>query len=293
MAKNIYVGNLPYETTSDDLVELFQSYGSVISAQVVMDRFSGRSRGFGFVEMSNDGEAQAAIDALNGQPYGSRPLTVNEARPRTDAPRRGGGGGGGGYGGGGGVAVVAGVAAATAAAVAATAAGGGGYGGGGGGYGGGGGDLLSPPPEPAPGEPSPGFKSERQGPSGYASTVRCRQLRPAPLGGTGRHSVYWRIPTACGFHGGSSVMRPGWTLSGAMRANRSTPGIGTEAMASPCSAARPSCGRRLARPSAIIPHDGRARQARPSDESGARESARRNSRRLPTSSQSDGRNGLW
>ena len=101
MAKNIYVGNLPYETTSDDLVELFQPYGSVISAQVVMDRFSGRSRGFGFVEMADDGEAQAAIDALNGQPYGSRPLTVNEARPRTDAPRRGGGGGGG-YGGGGG-----------------------------------------------------------------------------------------------------------------------------------------------------------------------------------------------
>src|SRR5215831_13398237 len=100
MAKNIYVGNLPYETTSDDLLELFQAYGSVISSQVVMDRFSGRSRGFGFVEMSNDSEAQAAIDALNGQPYGNRPLTVNEARPRTDAPRRGGGGGGGGgYGG--------------------------------------------------------------------------------------------------------------------------------------------------------------------------------------------------
>ena len=88
MAKNIYVGNLPYETTSDDLLELFQTYGSVISAQVVMDRFSGRSRGFGFVEMSDDGEAQAAIDALNGQPYGNRPLTVNEARPRTDTPRR-------------------------------------------------------------------------------------------------------------------------------------------------------------------------------------------------------------
>src|SRR5579885_2896590 len=115
MAKNIYVGNLPYETTSDDLLELFQSYGQVVSAQVVMDRFSGRSRGFGFVEMANDNEAQAAIDALNGQPYGNRPLTVNEARPRTDTPRRGGGGGGG-YGGGGG-----------------------GYGGGGGGYGGGGG----------------------------------------------------------------------------------------------------------------------------------------------------------
>lgn len=126
MAKNIYVGNLPYETTSDDLLELFGTYGSVVSAQVVMDRFSGRSRGFGFVEMSDDGEAQAAIDALNGQPYGNRPLTVNEARPRTDAPRRSGGGGGGGYGGGGGGGGYGG-------------GGGGGYGGGGGGYGGGGG----------------------------------------------------------------------------------------------------------------------------------------------------------
>src|SRR5436305_13153549 len=94
MAKNIYVGNLPYETTGDDLVQLFQPYGTVISGQVVMDRFSGRSRGFGFVEMADDTEAQAAIDALNGQPYGGRPLTVNEARPRTDAPRRDYGGGG-------------------------------------------------------------------------------------------------------------------------------------------------------------------------------------------------------
>ena len=102
MAKNIYVGNLPYETTSDDLLELFQSYGSVVSAQVVMDRFSGRSRGFGFVEMSNDDEAQSAIDALNGQPMGGRPLTVNEARPRDDRGGGGGGGGRGGYGGGGG-----------------------------------------------------------------------------------------------------------------------------------------------------------------------------------------------
>jgi hypothetical protein len=76
MAKNIYVGNLPYETTGEDLVELFQPYGSVISGQVVMDRFSGRSRGFGFVEMTDDHEAQAAIDALNGQTYGGRPLTV-------------------------------------------------------------------------------------------------------------------------------------------------------------------------------------------------------------------------
>src|SRR5688500_12650990 len=68
MAKNIYVGNLPYSTTGDDLVELFQAYGSVTSGQVIIDKFSGRSRGFGFVEMSNDDEAQAAIDALNGSP---------------------------------------------------------------------------------------------------------------------------------------------------------------------------------------------------------------------------------
>ncbi len=97
MGKNIYVGNLPYETTGDDLVELFQTHGTVSSGQVIIDKFSGRSRGFGFVEMSQDDEAQAAIDALNGTPYGGRPLTVNEARPREE---RGGGGSGGGGGGG-------------------------------------------------------------------------------------------------------------------------------------------------------------------------------------------------
>jgi cold-inducible RNA-binding protein len=117
MGKNIYVGNLPYDTTGDDLVQLFQTYGTVTSGQVIIDKFSGRSRGFGFVEMANDDEAQAAIDALNGTPFGSRPLTVNEARPREDRGGRGGGGGGGGYGGGGR----------------------GGYDGGRGGYGGGGG----------------------------------------------------------------------------------------------------------------------------------------------------------
>src|SRR5215210_2770347 len=123
MGKNIYVGNLPFDTTGDDLVELFQVYGTVTSGQVIIDKFSGRSRGFGFVEMANDDEAQAAIDALNGSPFGNRPLTVNEARPREE---RGGGGGGGrgGYGGGGGRGGYGG--------------GGGGYGGGGGGYGGGG-----------------------------------------------------------------------------------------------------------------------------------------------------------
>jgi RNA recognition motif-containing protein len=130
MGKNIYVGNLPYDTTGDDLVELFQSYGTVTSGQVIIDKFSGRSRGFGFVEMANDGEAQAAIDALNGTPYGGRPLTVNEARPREERGGGGGGGrgpGGGGYGGGGGGRGGYG------------GGGGGGYGGGGGGYGGGGG----------------------------------------------------------------------------------------------------------------------------------------------------------
>ena len=105
MGKNIYVGNLPYDTTGDDLVELFRAYGTVTSGQVIIDKFSGRSRGFGFVEMSDDAEAQAAIDALNTAPYGGRPLTVNEAKPREDrgGGRGGYGGGGGGSGGGGGL----------------------------------------------------------------------------------------------------------------------------------------------------------------------------------------------
>src|SRR5437763_5603855 len=111
--KNIYVGNLSWETSSDDLLALFQEHGKVGRAQVVTDRETGRSRGFGFVEMENDDEAAAAIAALNGQQHQGRPLTVNEAKPREG----GGGGGGGGRRGGGG----------------------GGYGGGGGGYGGGGG----------------------------------------------------------------------------------------------------------------------------------------------------------
>src|SRR3954467_3303089 len=102
MGKNIYVGNLPYDTTGDDLVQLFQTYGTVTSGQVIIDKFSGRSRGFGFVEMANDDEAQAAIDALNSTPYGGRPLTVNEARPREERGGGGGGGGRGGYSGGGG-----------------------------------------------------------------------------------------------------------------------------------------------------------------------------------------------
>ena len=90
MAKNIYVGNLSWECTADDLLALFQEHGNVARAQVITDRESGRSRGFGFVEMDNDGEAQKAIDALNGTDFRGRPLTVNEAKPREE---RGGGGG--------------------------------------------------------------------------------------------------------------------------------------------------------------------------------------------------------
>jgi len=133
MAKNIYVGNLTWDTTADDLLALFQQHGAVARAQVITDRETGRSRGFGFVEMDNDTEAQNAIDKLNGTPFRGRPLTVNEARPREE---RGGGGGGGrgGYGGGGG-----GRGGYGGGGGGGRRSGGGGYGGGGGGYGGGGG----------------------------------------------------------------------------------------------------------------------------------------------------------
>jgi len=96
MAKKLYVGNLPFSMTDGELEQLFSAHGSVSSAQVISDRDTGRSKGFGFVEMSNDSEAQAAIDALNGSQQGGRALTVNEARPKENR------GGGGGYGGGGG-----------------------------------------------------------------------------------------------------------------------------------------------------------------------------------------------
>mgnify|MGYP001398943367 CR=1 FL=1 len=97
MATRLYVGNLAYSVRDENLQELFSQFGTVRSAQVISDRESGRSKGFGFVEMDNDQEAQAAIDGLNGKPHEGRPLTVNEARPRED---RGGRGGGGGFGGG-------------------------------------------------------------------------------------------------------------------------------------------------------------------------------------------------
>src|SRR5436305_11298416 len=123
MGKKLYVGNLSYDIDSSELEQLFGAHGQVVSAQIINDRDTGRSKGFGFVEMSSDEEAQAAIAALNGQQHNGRALTVNEARPREERPGGGGGGGGrGGYGGGGG-----------------SGGGRGGYGGGGGSGGGGGG----------------------------------------------------------------------------------------------------------------------------------------------------------
>jgi cold-inducible RNA-binding protein len=103
---NIYVGNLSYDATERDLESTFAPYGAVTSARIATDRDTGRARGFGFVDMPNQAEAEAAIAALNGSQMQGRTLTVNEARPREDRPRGGGGGGyggsGGGYGGGGG-----------------------------------------------------------------------------------------------------------------------------------------------------------------------------------------------
>ena len=93
MGKKLYVGNLSYNVSSSDLEAMFAAHGTVQSAEVIMDRETGRSKGFGFVEMGSDQEAQAAISALNGQDQGGRALTVNEAKPRE--PRSGGGGGGG------------------------------------------------------------------------------------------------------------------------------------------------------------------------------------------------------
>ena len=106
MGKKLYVGNLGYGVTDNDLVTMFEPHGTVESAQIIMDRDTGRSKGFGFVEMKTDQEAQAAIAALNGKEVEGRALTVNEARPRPEGGRGGGGGGRdrgrGGYGGGGG-----------------------------------------------------------------------------------------------------------------------------------------------------------------------------------------------
>lgn len=96
MSKKIYVGNLAYGVRNEDLTRLFSQYGTVLQARVIKDRDSGRSKGFGFVEMENDSECQAAIDGLNGKEFEGRVLTVNEARAKDE--RGGGGGGGGGRG---------------------------------------------------------------------------------------------------------------------------------------------------------------------------------------------------
>ena len=119
MGNKLYVGNLPYSFRDEDLQQAFAAHGTVTSAKVMMERDTGRSKGFGFVEMGSDAEAQDAVNGMNGQQYGGRGIVVNEARPMEPRPPRSGGfgGGGGGYGGGGG----------------------GGRSGGGGGYGGGGG----------------------------------------------------------------------------------------------------------------------------------------------------------
>ena len=96
MSKNIYVGNLPFSTTSEELRAEFERYGTVANAEVIKDRETGRSRGFGFVEMVDDAQADAAVAALSGADMGGRKLTVNEAKPREERPRRSGGGYGGG-----------------------------------------------------------------------------------------------------------------------------------------------------------------------------------------------------
>ena len=131
MGNKLYVGNLPYSFRDEDLQQAFAAHGSVSSAKVMMERDTGRSKGFGFVEMGSDAEAQAAINGMNGQQFGGRGLVVNEARPMEPRPPRSGGGGGGyggGYGGGGGGGYGGGAGGGRS--------GGGGYGGGAGGGGG-------------------------------------------------------------------------------------------------------------------------------------------------------------
>lgn len=93
MAKKLYVGGLPYATTEDELRDAFSQAGAVESASIIMDRMSGRSKGFGFVQMTSDEDAQKAIDLWNGKDFGGRTLTVNEARPMEERPRGNGGGG--------------------------------------------------------------------------------------------------------------------------------------------------------------------------------------------------------
>jgi RNA recognition motif-containing protein len=156
MGKKLYVGNLPYSVRDGDLEQAFGQFGAVTSAKVMMERDTGRSKGFGFVEMGSDEEAQSAINGMNGQPLGGRSVVVNEARPMEERPPRSGGGGfggggrregGGGYGGGGG---------------------GGGYGGGGGGRREGGGESgFRSPYGSGPRGGGNGGGGRREGGGGY------------------------------------------------------------------------------------------------------------------------------
>jgi hypothetical protein len=132
MGNKLYVGNLPYQVRDSDLEEAFGQFGAVTSAKVMMERETGRSKGFGFVEMGSEADAQAAINGMNGQSMGGRSIVVNEARPMEQRPRTGGFGGGGGPGGGGG------------GGGSGRREGGGGYGGRGGGGGGQDGGFRSP-----------------------------------------------------------------------------------------------------------------------------------------------------
>jgi hypothetical protein len=171
MGNKLYVGNLPYSVRDGDLEQAFGEFGAVTSAKVMMERDTGRSKGFGFVEMGNDNEAQAAINGMNGQPLGGRNVVVNEARPMEARPPRSGGGGfggprreGGGTGFGGG--------------------GGGGYGGGGGGFGGG-------------REGGGGYGGGREGGGGYGGSGR------GDGGGGGRgEGGGFRSPYGAGPRGG-------------------------------------------------------------------------------------------
>jgi hypothetical protein len=159
MGNKLYVGNLPYQVRDSDLEQAFGQFGQVTSAKVMMERETGRSKGFGFVEMGSDSEAQAAITGMNGQSLGGRSIVVNEARPMEQRPRGfggpggGGGGGGGGYGGGGGGGGRSG--------------GGGGYGGGGGGRSGGGGGQDGGFRSPYGAGPRGGGRSGGGGGGGY------------------------------------------------------------------------------------------------------------------------------
>ena len=169
MGNKLYVGNLPYSVRDADLEQAFAEFGSVTSAKVMMERDTGRSKGFGFVEMGSDDEAQAAINGMNGQSLGGRNVVVNEARPMESRPPRTGGfgGGGGGYGGGGG-----------------------GYGGGGGGYGGGGGRREG-------GGGGYGGGGRREGGGGYGG------------GGNAGGDGSFRSPYGAGPRGGGGGRREG------------------------------------------------------------------------------------